>query len=85
MTQTGDESGDHRPVFESLTEKQLEAVREATTAGFYARPQQATAEEVAQRMGLSRSTFLYHLHGAEEKIFQAVFETDADEDSQNAT
>jgi len=80
MTETGGESGGSPPVFENLTEKQREAIREATAAGFYARPQQATAEEVAQRMDLSRSTFLYHLRGAEQKIFQEVFGTHADED-----
>lgn len=60
--------------FERLTTKQLEAVRAAVKAGYFSRSEQATAEDVAEQLGVSRSTFLYHLRGAEEKIFQQTFE-----------
>lgn len=83
MTESAGETGDLPPVFESLTAKQREAVRAATVAGFYARPQEATAEEVAERLDLSRSTFLYHLRGAEERIFQQAFD-DAPEDNEES-
>lgn len=60
------------PALEPLSEKQLEAVRAATEAGFFARPQEATAEEVAEQLDVSRSTFLYHLRGAEEVVFERL-------------
>lgn len=70
----GTANEDPPPLFETLTTKQLEAIKVATAAGFFARPQEATAEEVAQRLAISRSTFLYHLRGAEHHLFQAAFD-----------
>jgi predicted DNA binding protein len=60
--------------FERLTTKQLEAIRAAAAAGYFSRSGQATAEDVAEQLGVSRSTFLYHLRGAEEKVFEQTFE-----------
>jgi PAS domain S-box-containing protein len=64
---------DHLTVFEGLTEKQEAALRAATLAGFFQRPQQASADDVAETLGVSRSTFLHHLRRAEQKIFDEAF------------
>ena len=48
-----------------LTDKQLEALRTALRMGFFDRPQRATANDVADLLDVSRSTFLHHLRGAE--------------------
>jgi PAS domain S-box-containing protein len=59
--------------FETLTQKQEDALRAATLAGFFERPQQATAADVAKTLDVSRSTFLHHLRNAEHEIFQQTF------------
>jgi PAS domain S-box-containing protein len=61
-------------VFESLTDKQEEALRTATVAGFFDRPQRANASDVAELLGVSRSTFLHHLRNAERKVFEEAFD-----------
>jgi PAS domain S-box-containing protein len=60
-------------VFDSLTKKQERALRAAVVAGFFDRPQQATATEVADTLGVSRSTFLHHLRTAEQKVFSEAY------------
>lgn len=57
-----------------LTEKQLNALRTAYVSGFFHRPQQATANEVADAMGVSRTTFLQHLRAAERRLFEGMFD-----------
>jgi|APHM01.1.fsa_nt_gi PAS domain S-box len=64
-------------LFEGLTCKQKEALRAATFLGFFHRPQQANAGEVAKRLDISRSTFLYHLRTAERKMFIKAFGADS--------
>lgn len=64
-------------LFESLTRKQAQALRAATLAGFFDRPQRATATEVAETLDVSRSTFLRHLRTAEQKVFETAFEQDS--------
>lgn len=59
--------------FGELTEKQEDALRAATLAGFFERPQQASAADIAETLGVSRSTFLYHLRNAERKVFEDAF------------
>jgi PAS domain S-box-containing protein len=64
----------NQPVaFESLTQKQEDALRAATLAGFFERPQRATAADVAQTLDVSQSTFLHHLRNAEHEVFQQTF------------
>lgn len=62
-------------VLSNLSAQQREIVRVAVRDGFFERPQQATAEELAQQMGLSRSTFLYHLRGAERLILENLLKS----------
>jgi predicted DNA binding protein len=65
---------DMPPPFEGLTHKQWRALRAATDMGFFERPQQATAAEVAESLDVTRTTFLYHLRNAENHVFTAVCE-----------
>ena len=60
------------PVAE-LTQKQLETLRTATELGFFKRPQQATGEDVASVMGVSRTACLGHLRAAEQQVFSDLF------------
>ncbi|MFB6295364.1 MAG: helix-turn-helix domain-containing protein [Halobacteriales archaeon] len=55
-------------VDELLTEKQREALEAAYLNGFFDRPQRKTAEEIADLLGVSRSTFLSHVRAAEATI-----------------
>ena len=61
-------------VFEMLTEKQSRALRAATLAGFFDRPQRANATDVAALLDVSRSTLLHHLRTAERKVFESAFD-----------
>jgi len=65
--------------FESLTVKQDQALRAATVAGFFERPQGSTAASIAETLGISQSTFLHHLRAAERKVFSEAFGDAADE------
>ncbi len=58
----------------SLTEKQAEALRTAYRAGYFERPREHSADEVADLLGVSRSTFLQHLRAAEAKTLSALFD-----------
>ena len=42
-------------------------------AGFFECPQQATAADVADALGVVRTTFLHHLRSAERKVFETAF------------
>ena len=55
-----------------LTDKQLEALRTALRMGFFDRPQRATANDIADLLDVSRSTFLHHLRGAEATLLGRV-------------
>jgi len=68
-------SSDRVATFDILTQKQEEALRAATVAGFFERPQNATAHDVAEILGVSNSTVLQHLRAAEQKIFADAFDS----------
>jgi predicted DNA binding protein/DNA-binding response OmpR family regulator len=61
-------------VVDALTEKQYRALEVATQAGFFDRPQMATADDVADLLSVSRTTALRHIRSAERKLISAVFE-----------
>ena len=65
--------------FALLTVKQQQALRAATVAGFFERPQGSTAASIAETLGISQSTFLHHLRAAERKVFSEAFGDAADE------
>lgn len=66
-------SKNRRLPINSLTERQENALRAAAFLGFFDRPQQATAEDVAKTLNVSRSTVLQHIRRAEKKIFDELF------------
>jgi hypothetical protein len=67
---------DHPSAFSGLTKKQENALRAASLSGFFQRPQQASAEDVAETLDSSASTFLHHLRNAERTVFEDAFSHD---------
>jgi len=59
-------------VFSELTEKQLEALQVALEHGYYEVPKKATAEEIARKHRVPRTTYEEHVRKAESKIFRAM-------------
>lgn len=62
------------PVADRLTDRQEAALRHAYLRGYFSWPRDATAEEVADAMGLSSPTLHYHLRRAESALVEAYFE-----------
>lgn len=58
---------------ERLTDRQLEAIRAAHARGYFEWPRGATAEEVAETLGISTPTFTEHLRAAERKLLDEIF------------
>lgn len=57
-----------------VTSAQEEALRAALAAGYFAVPKEATAEEVADDLGLSKSAFLERLRRGQAGLFEQLFE-----------
>jgi PAS domain S-box-containing protein len=57
-----------------LTDKQRTALQAAYYNGYFAQPRRSTATEIAASLGVGHSTFLQHLHRAQEKVFASRFE-----------
>lgn len=53
-----------------LTQRQVEALVAAIHAGYYETPRRLTAEQLAERMELARSTFQEHLRKAERAVME---------------
>lgn len=68
---TDDDPGEPTGISQ-LTAKQEEALRTAVVAGFFDRPQRATASDVAELLDVSRSTALHHIRNAERQLFADV-------------
>lgn len=60
----------------SLTDRQLEALRLAYYSGYFDRPRDVSGEEVADAMGITRTTFHQHLRTAQRKLVVALLEPD---------
>jgi len=58
---------------DSLTERQRAALDAAYFRGYFAWPRESSGPEVADRLGVSSSTFHQHLRKAEGKLLDAVF------------
>jgi predicted DNA binding protein len=56
----------------SLTEKQVMALISALNQGYYLVPKKVTADVIASRMGVPRTTFEEHLRKAESKVLHAL-------------
>ncbi len=56
----------------NLTDRQLGAVEQAVSAGYYETPRQARVQDIADAAGVPRTTFQEHLQKGEAKLMQAV-------------
>lgn len=59
----------------SLTDRQRDALQTAYASGFFDWPRQASGDEVADVMDITRATFHQHLRTAERKLLDAFYET----------
>ena len=57
-----------------LTERQREVLAAAYEAGYFDHPKGANAGEVAESLGIGRSTFTEHVAAAQRKLFGAMLE-----------
>lgn len=60
-------------ILAGLTDKQVEMLCEAFSLGYFDQPAKVTADELAKRAGVSRSTFTEHLRKAEGKVMTNLF------------
>jgi len=60
-------------LLDSLTDRQLEALRHAYFDNYYQIPRGVSATELAERFDIARATFTQHLRTAERKIFTQLF------------
>lgn len=56
-----------------LTGRQLDALKFAFEYGYFDRPRRTTQQELAERMGISASTFGQHLHSSLRKLLSTLF------------
>jgi PAS domain S-box-containing protein len=61
-----------------LTERQETALRTAYLAGFFEWPHAVSGDELAETMGVSRSTFHQHLRAAQRKLLGGIYDTEQD-------
>ena len=59
-------------VFADLTEKQVNSITAAQEYGYYQIPKKVTAEDIAGKLRVPRTTYEEHLRKAESKILLAV-------------
>jgi predicted DNA binding protein len=57
-----------------LTDRQLEALTTAAELGYFERPRQANASEVAAELDITQSTFTEHLVTAQRKLLDDILE-----------
>lgn len=62
-------------LLESLTEKQLRALRVAYGSGYFAWPREVRAEELAEQLDIATPTFAEHLRAGERKVFGLIFDS----------
>lgn len=61
-------------IYDSLSDRQLEALLAAKRAGYYSWPREVNAQEVAEEFGVTGPTFLEHLRKAERKMIVPLLE-----------
>lgn len=59
-----------------LTDRQLEVLETAYRMGYFERPKQANATEIADHLGIAQSTFTEHLMSAQRKLLDDALESD---------
>jgi len=70
-----------RDVRDRLTDRQLTALQKAYFGGFFERPHRVTGDDLADSMGITRSTFHQHLLAAQRKLLAAFLEEGPDPDA----
>ncbi len=66
---------------DALTDRQRQVLRTAYLSEYFTSPRGSTAEEVAETLGITAPTLLYHLRKAQRALAAAFFETHADTDT----
>lgn len=61
-----------------LTDRQEEVLERAHREGYFDHPKGANAGEVAERLGITTSTFIEHLSAAQRKLLDSILETDSE-------
>lgn len=64
---------------QSLTPQQWEVLNVAVSEGYYDTPRRCTQEQVAEKLGLAKSTCSETLHRAEERVIKSFLESRTDE------
>lgn len=59
-----------------LTDRQFEVIECALEEGYFEWPRDASSEEIAEKLGVSRATFLEHLRKAQSKLLTEAIEED---------
>ncbi|ARS90809.1 bacterio-opsin activator domain-containing protein [Natrarchaeobaculum aegyptiacum] len=59
-----------------LTDRQQMALRKAYLADYFEWPRNVSGEELAESMGISRSTFHQHLRSAQQKLLEELYDGD---------
>lgn len=77
------DSLDHRLLdLSQLTEKQSAALEAAIHHGYFERPREASASDIAERLEITHSTYLQHLRAGQRKLLQQLYDsTVADPDA----
>lgn len=65
-----------RVVAETLTERQATVLRVAHAGGYFRQPRESTGAELADGLDVTKQTFHYHLRRAEERVFDALLDSD---------
>ncbi|WP_167768376.1 helix-turn-helix domain-containing protein [Haloarcula amylovorans] len=82
LRRSGSDEGDSEPVFvdrQAFTDRQREVLQMAHELGYFQRPKQANAGDVAAELGICPSTFAGHLAAAQTKLMDALFEEETTE------
>jgi predicted DNA binding protein len=70
-----DSAGEGLPIdITGLTDKQLDALRVAYHGGYFERPREQSATDIADSLGVTHSTFLRHLRAAQQNPFREQFD-----------
>jgi len=59
-----------------LTDRQLEVLERAYEMGYFERPKEANATEIAEQLGIAQSTFTEHLMTAQRKLLDDALESE---------
>lgn len=64
-------------LYPELTEMEKRILRLAYAYGYLEYPRRISADEIAERLGLSKATFLYHLRNAQKKLVKFALKNSA--------